>query len=127
MASIIHPLLTLLASCSRQELAGQVRYLKAEHRILRTKLPKRLELSNDERRTLVRHGKQLGPRIKELISIVSYSTFRRWIRQVEEGPTQRPAPQENQEGLASTKIRTVVRHQSLDEVRERRVGLCRDR
>ncbi len=92
MASIIHPLLSLLASCSRQELAGQVRYLKAENRILRSKLPKRLELSNHERQILVRHGKRLGPRIKELISIVSYSTFRRWVRQVEDGPTQRPVP-----------------------------------
>jgi putative transposase len=32
---------------------------------------------------LVRHGKKLGARIKEVISIVSYSTFRRWVRQME--------------------------------------------
>jgi putative transposase len=39
---------------------------------------------------LVRHGKKLGPRIKELISIVSYSTFRRWVRTMEDGPAKRP-------------------------------------
>jgi putative transposase len=47
-------------------------------------------LTNQERRRLVRHGKKLGPRIKDLISIVSYSTFRRWIRNMEDGPTKRP-------------------------------------
>jgi putative transposase len=43
MAAIIHPLLTLLASLTRQELAGQVTYLKAEDRILRSKLPERIQ------------------------------------------------------------------------------------
>lgn len=39
-----------------------------ENRILRSKLPDRIKLSNQERRVLVRHGKGRGPRIKELIS-----------------------------------------------------------
>jgi putative transposase len=90
MAAIVHPLLTLLASITRQELAQQVTYLKAENAILRSKLPDRITLNNQERRRLVRHGKKLGPRIKDLISIVSYSTFRRWIRNMEDGPTKRP-------------------------------------
>ena len=46
-------------------------------------LTRRIELSNQERRRLVKHGKKLGARIKELISIVSYSTFRKWVRSVE--------------------------------------------
>jgi putative transposase len=71
MAAIVHPLLTLLASLTRQELAQQVTYLKAENAILRSKLPDRITLNNQERRRLVRHGKKLGPRIKDLISIVS--------------------------------------------------------
>jgi len=53
MPAIIHPLLTLVASLTRQELARQVTYLKAENQILRIKLPKRIELSNQERRRLV--------------------------------------------------------------------------
>ena len=92
MAAIIHPLLTLLASLTRQELAQQVTYLKAENQILRSKLSKRIELSNQERRRLVRHGKKLGGRIKELISIVSYSTFRKWVRSIEDTPDKRPKP-----------------------------------
>ena len=90
MAAIIHPLLTMLASLARQELAQQVTYLKAENRILRSKLPDRITLNNQERRTLVRHGKKLGGRIKELISIVSYSTFRKWVRSLEDTPDKRP-------------------------------------
>jgi hypothetical protein len=49
-------------------------------------LPKRIELIKQERCRLVRHGKKLGARIKELISIVSYSTFRKWVRNVEDSP-----------------------------------------
>jgi putative transposase len=86
MAAIIYPLLTLLASLTRQELAQQVTYLKAENQILRSKLPQRIELSNQERRRLVKHGKKLGGRINELISIVSYSTFRKWVRSIEDAP-----------------------------------------
>jgi putative transposase len=61
----------------------QVTYLREENQILRSKLPDRITLSNQERRKLVRHGQKLGARIKEVISIVSYSTFRRWVRQME--------------------------------------------
>jgi len=65
-------------------------------------------LSNQESRKLVRHGKQLGARIKDLISIVSYSTFRKWFRQMEDGaaaakPAQgnpaAPAPRINVPGV----------------------------
>jgi hypothetical protein len=69
MASIVHPLLTLLASLTRQELAQQIAYLKAENKMLRSKLPKRIDLSVQEKRTLIKHGKKLGARIKELITI----------------------------------------------------------
>ena len=85
MAAIIHPLLTLLASLSRQELAQQVTYLKTENKILRSKLPDRIQLNNQERRRLVKHGKKLGARIKDLIWIASYSTCRKWVRAMEDG------------------------------------------
>ena len=76
MASIIHPLFALLASVTRQQLLQQITYLLAENRMLRSKLPDRIILSNQERHKLLRHGKKLGSRIKDLISIVSYSTFK---------------------------------------------------
>jgi putative transposase len=86
MASLIHPLFTLLASLTRQELAKQMLYLRTENRILRSKLPQRIELSNHLRSQLVKHGKSLGPRIRNLISVVSYSTVRRWVWEMEETP-----------------------------------------
>ncbi len=98
MAAIIHPLLTLLASLTRQELARQVEYLKAENQILRSKLPDRIQLSNQERRSLVKQGKKLGAKIMELISIVSYSTFRKWVRNVEDTPTKRPKSKDGKSG-----------------------------
>jgi putative transposase len=98
MAAIIQPLLALLASLTRQELAQQVAYLKAENRILRSKLPDRITLNNQERRTLVRHGKKLGARIKELISIVSYSTFRKWVRSLEDATDKRPKAESGKSG-----------------------------
>jgi len=64
--------------------------LKAENAILMSKLPDRIALNSQQRRRLVRHGKKLGPGIKELISVVSYSTLRRWIRKMEDGPAKRP-------------------------------------
>jgi putative transposase len=86
MAALIHPLLTLLASLTRQELAKQLTYLQTENRTLRSKLPQRIELSNHERSQLVKHGKSLGPRIRNLMSVVSYSTVRRWVRSMEATP-----------------------------------------
>jgi len=90
MAAIIHPLLILRASLTRQELARQVTYLKSKSRILRSKFPKRMELSNQARRRLVKHGKSLGTRIKELISIVIHLGARRiWGSPCTANPTGR--------------------------------------
>lgn len=84
MRAIVHPFLTLLASSSRQDLAAQNRLLKAENKILRSKLPKRITFTDQDRRTVVKHGLPLGGAIKSLLSIVSYSTFRRWVRAIED-------------------------------------------
>ncbi len=57
-----------------------------------------MTLSNQERQTLVRHGKKLGARIKELISIVSYSTFRKWVRSMEDVVPTRPKSKTDKSG-----------------------------
>jgi len=41
MPKLIHPLLMLIAQATEKELVQYVEYLKAENRILRSKLPKR--------------------------------------------------------------------------------------
>jgi putative transposase len=79
MARVFHPLILLLARATSNELAQMVDYLKTENRILRSKLPRRVDLTPAERERLVKHGKPLGTKIKELITIVSPRTFARWL------------------------------------------------
>ncbi|GAB4161961.1 MAG: hypothetical protein Tsb009_39110 [Planctomycetaceae bacterium] len=81
MSRIIYPLLTLLASATRQDLARQVAYLKEENRLLRARLPKRIITTDREKRRLLRIGKRLGTQLKELMSLVSYQTFAKWVRE----------------------------------------------
>jgi putative transposase len=69
----------MLVSLTRNELARQVRYLKEENEILRAKLPRIVTVTPAERRRLVRLGTAIGPAIRQLIAIVSYRTFRRWV------------------------------------------------
>jgi putative transposase len=47
---------------------------------------------------LLRHGRKIGSRIKELISIVSYSTLCRWVREMEETASKRPANKHGRSG-----------------------------
>jgi len=56
----------------------QIEYLRIENHILRTKCPKRITTTAAEKYQLLKHGLPLGGKIKKLISIVTYSTFRRW-------------------------------------------------
>jgi putative transposase len=69
----------VLARATHAELARMVDYLKTENRILRSKLPLRVEVTPAERAQLVKRGKPLGQKIKELITIVSPRTFARWM------------------------------------------------
>ncbi len=69
MSRFFHPLLAMMACCTRQELAPQVAYLKEENRILRARLPKRIIKTLQERRRLVRAGRKQDLRLKELLTI----------------------------------------------------------
>jgi putative transposase len=74
-----HSFFQLLATATDKVLARYLQYLKSENHTLRAKLPKRLTLTPEERRRLVKFGKPLGPAIKDLITIVSPRTFARWV------------------------------------------------
>lgn len=89
MDRILHPLFALLASVTRQELARQVAYLKEENRILRARLPKRIVTTPQERTRLLRVGRELGTQLRELMSIASYESFCRWVRE-KEGTATKP-------------------------------------
>ena len=88
MNKIYHPLLALIASATESELAKYVEYLKEENRVLRARLPKQVHTRPQERLRLLKLGKAIGRAIEELITIVSPSTFYRWVR--EEGKDRKP-------------------------------------
>ena len=71
--------LVLLAAATDREMAKMLQYLKEENRTLRGKLPKRIELTPKDRQRLVKLGRPLGSKIRELITIASPRTFARWV------------------------------------------------
>ena len=79
MKRFVHPLLLLLARATEKELVQMIEYLKAENRILRSKLPKQIDVTPAERERLLKLGVRLGSKIKEVINIVHPRTFARWL------------------------------------------------
>jgi hypothetical protein len=84
MARIFHPFLFLLARSTDDDLRKQNEFLKAELEILRKHVPKKhIVLATADRERLLKLGKELGPAIRHVITIVTCSTFRRWVRNEE--------------------------------------------
>ena len=94
MKRFVHPLLLLLARATEKELVEMVEYLKAENRMLRSRLPKRIEATPAERAKLLKLGVRLGSKLKEVITIVHPRTFARWLSESESGkkPRKRGRP-----------------------------------
>jgi hypothetical protein len=74
-------LLLVIAGSTQRELARQVRYLKVENEVLRSKLPARITITLKERPRLVKFGAKLGRALHQLMTIVTPGTFLRWIRE----------------------------------------------
>jgi putative transposase len=81
MTRFVHPLLLLIARFTNKPQAHLIEFLLTENRSLRSKLPKRIEVTPAERAKLVKLGKPLGSKLKDIISIVSYRTFCRWANE----------------------------------------------
>jgi putative transposase len=71
-----------------------VEYLKTENRMLRSKLPRQIEVTPAERAKLLKLGVRLGSKLKEVISIVHPRTFARWLGESKSGrrPRKRGRP-----------------------------------
>src|ERR1700689_2837526 len=66
-----------------QELLLQNEYLAVETRILRTKLPARLRLSDPERMTLAEIGKRVGRKaLREIACVAKPDTILVWYRRL---------------------------------------------
>ncbi|MEX2169666.1 MAG: integrase core domain-containing protein [Pirellulales bacterium] len=80
MSRLFQPLLFVLAKCTRNQLIRQIEFLKAENEILRSRIPKKaIYLKVDERKRLLELGKAIGPSLRTLITIVSYTSYLRWL------------------------------------------------
>ena len=90
MRNIYRSLLLILVGATQKELARQVRYLTVENQLLRSRLPRRLTLTPQERNRLVRFGSKLGRALDHLVSIVHPDTLRRWIREDRRGKRKVP-------------------------------------
>jgi putative transposase len=90
-----------------------VEYLKLENRLLRDRLPKRLRVTFQERRRLVKLGRPLGSAIRELVTIVTPRTFARSLKGSERGAT-------------AKRQRKPGRPRTPDEIREWVVRMARE-
>jgi putative transposase len=77
----------VFAAATDDERVLQNQFLKVENQILRGKLPKRINVTEQERHRLLRFGMPLGDTIRQLISVVTPETFLRWLR-TENQPTE---------------------------------------
>src|SRR5580658_3535584 len=76
-------LLAYVTGSVSQELLLQNEYLAAENRILRTKLPSRLRLSDPERVTLAEIGKRVGRKaLQEIARVAKTDTILAWYRKL---------------------------------------------
>jgi putative transposase len=96
MPTIFHPLLALIASATDRELAKYIQFLKEENKILRARVPGQIHTRPDERERLIKFGKAIGRAIEELITIVSPSTFYRWLREDAGQPKRKKNPKGGQ-------------------------------
>lgn len=81
MSNVFQSLLLVIATATHKELARQIKFLKVENQILRSKLPQRITITPQERHRLVRFAQKLGKALHQLTTIVTPSTLLRWIRE----------------------------------------------
>ena len=81
MTKILHPILLLAAKVIHAQLVRENEFLRLENTILRRRVKGKVIPTPEERADLVRFGRELGPAIKSIISVVHPITFAKWLRQ----------------------------------------------
>jgi putative transposase len=69
----------VLAVSNSTELRRQIRYLKAENEVLRSRIAGPVRVTPAERTRLVNLAKPVGRAVGELVSIVKPDTMLRWL------------------------------------------------
>jgi len=90
MSDLLHPVFLLLARLVHAELARENQFLRVENQIMRSRLGRRVSLTVEERNRLLRHGRELGSAIRNIISIVQPRTFMRWLQGDEAARERKP-------------------------------------
>jgi putative transposase len=81
MKNIYQAVLLVIVGATQRELARQVRYLKVENEILRSRLPKRVIVVPKERARLVKFARKLTAQmLRPLVTIVHPDTLLGWVR-----------------------------------------------
>lgn len=78
---LFNRLWVILATATDRELVRQVKFLKVENEILRSKLPARIAVTPRERRRLMKFGARLAKALHELVTIVRPAIFLRCLRE----------------------------------------------
>jgi putative transposase len=109
MRPLFNRLLVVLAAATDRELARQVKFLKVENEILRSRLPARIEVTPQERRRLAKFGAKLGRALRELVTIVHPTTFLRWLREdAKRGKRRRAKPAKRGRPKTNEEIRSLI-------------------
>ncbi len=86
LSNPFHTLLYLLFDLFTTQRNAQIQFLRKENHILRSRLDgQRLILSPEERNRLLAIGRQLKHQVKDLISIVQFQTYQRWLKEQQAG------------------------------------------
>ena len=88
----------IFARADRSEFVRQIQYLQIENKILRSKLPKRIQITPAEQARLLKFGKPLGSAIGQPISIVHRRTFARWKAEERDDRSRRRHTREQTKG-----------------------------
>ena len=75
-----NPLIAKVQQLFSRDLALENDYLRQENRILRSKLGRRVTLSESDRRTLVKYGLRIKDRPREIMAIATPETLLAWNR-----------------------------------------------
>ncbi|MEM6260553.1 MAG: integrase core domain-containing protein [Planctomycetota bacterium] len=86
MSQWIYTLVHLLLESFSAHRDAQIRFLKEENRILRSRISsQRLILDPEERTRLLTIGAELKHQVKGLIGVVQFRTYQRWVKEQESG------------------------------------------